>query len=78
MAQFYVTRFRDDPLLYGVPFQLEEGQELVAAAVVALAFHADRATNDAWEIRIAGPFPIGPERIALVDPKDHLGEPPAA
>jgi hypothetical protein len=73
MAQFYVARFRDDPIVMGVPFQLGEGQELVAAAVVALTIHAeDRALDKPWEIRIAGPFPIGPERIELINPKDHL------
>ena len=74
VAQFYVARFRDDPLIHGVPFQVLEGEELVTAAVVALAVHADHHSVDKpWEIRIAGPFPIGPERVVLADPKDHLG-----
>jgi hypothetical protein len=74
MAQFYIARFGADPLIYGVPFQVAEGEELVAAAVLALAIHASHhSVDDPWEIRIAGPFPTGPERVVFTDPKPHLG-----
>ena len=72
MSQFYIARFRADPLIHGVPFEPVEGQELVSAAVIALAIHTERELNEPWEIRIAGPFNMGPERIELIDPNDHI------
>jgi hypothetical protein len=72
MNQFYIARFRADPLIHGVPFEPVEGQDLVTSAVVALAIHSDFNLDEPWEIRIAGPFPIGPERVVLADPREHI------
>ena len=74
MSQFYIARFRDDPLIHGVPLEPVEGQELVTSAMIALAIHAsdEHTLDEHWEIRISGPFPIGPERLVSADPKAHV------